>query len=42
MQAEKSPEPAAFRAEVAGLKDMDIYREPGVKVLLEKRIAATQ
>jgi tripartite ATP-independent transporter DctP family solute receptor len=42
MQVEEQPDLAAFRAKVAGLKDMDLYQDPKVKKLLDQLLAATQ
>jgi len=39
---ENSPDIDGMRAKVAGLKDMDIYQDPKVKVMLEKMLAAVQ
>jgi hypothetical protein len=42
MIVEEHPDIKAFRAKVAGLKDMALYQDPQVKALLVKMIAATQ
>jgi tripartite ATP-independent transporter DctP family solute receptor len=42
MQVVENPDLEAFRAKVAGLKDMDLYSDPKVKAMLEKLIAATR
>jgi len=42
MIIEEHPDLASFRAKVAGLKDMDLYREPKVQALLLKIMAATR
>jgi tripartite ATP-independent transporter DctP family solute receptor len=42
MQIEEAPDTDAFRAKVADLQDMAIYRDPKVKDLLARIIAATQ
>ena len=42
MQVEEHPDIDAFRFRVAGLKDMDIYRDPKVQVLLIKILDATK
>jgi tripartite ATP-independent transporter DctP family solute receptor len=42
MIIEEHPDLKAFRAKVAGLKDMPLYQDPKVKALLVKMIAATQ
>ncbi len=42
MQVEEHPDIAAFRKKVEGLKDMELYREPRVKGLLEKILAAVR
>jgi len=42
MQVVESPEVDAFRAKVAGLKDMDLYKNPKVKELLIKILQATK
>ena len=42
MQVIEDPDIDAFRAKVAGLKDMEIYRDPRVKDLLERILAATR
>ncbi len=42
MQVEEHPDLAAFRAKVAGLKDMDLYSAPEVKAMLLKMLAATR
>jgi len=42
MQVVEKPEVDAFRAKVAGLKDMDLYKDPRVKQLLIKMLQATK
>jgi tripartite ATP-independent transporter DctP family solute receptor len=42
MQVEENPDIDAFRAKVAGLKDMDVYKEPKVQALLNKILEATK
>jgi tripartite ATP-independent transporter DctP family solute receptor len=42
MQIEMNPDLAAFRAKVAGLKDMDLYQDPRVKSLLLRILEATK
>jgi tripartite ATP-independent transporter DctP family solute receptor len=42
MQVVENPEVDAFRAKVAGLKDMDLYKDPRVKQLLIKMLQATK
>ena len=42
MQVEEHPDIDAFRSRVAGLKDMDIYRDPKVQFLLIKILDATK
>ena len=42
MQVVEDPDINAFRAKVAGLKDMDLYSDPKVKSMLEKIMAATR
>ena len=42
MQVAASPDVAAFRARVSGLKDMEIYSDPRVKALLLKMLEATR
>ncbi len=42
MQIEMHPDLASFRAKVAGLKDMDLYKEPRVQALLRRFMAATR
>jgi tripartite ATP-independent transporter DctP family solute receptor len=42
MIVEEHPDLASFRAKVAGLKDMDLFKEPKVKALLLKMIEATK
>ena len=42
MQVEENPDIDAFRSRVAGLKDMDIYQDPKVQVLLIKILDATK
>ncbi len=42
MQVEEHPDIAAFRAKVANLKDMDLYKDPRVHALLLKIIEATK
>jgi TRAP-type C4-dicarboxylate transport system substrate-binding protein len=42
MQVIENPDVGAFRAKVAGLKDMDLYSDPRVKSLLLKMMEATQ
>jgi tripartite ATP-independent transporter DctP family solute receptor len=42
MQVVENPEVDAFRAKVAGLKDMDLYKDPRVKQLLIKMLEATK
>ena len=42
MQVVENPQVDAFRAKVAGLKDMDLYKDPRVKRLLIKMLQATK
>lgn len=42
MQVEEHPDIDAFRAKVAGLKDMDVYKDPKVQALLHKILEATK
>jgi len=42
MKVEEHPDIDAFRAKVAGLKDMDLYSEPRVQALLIEMLNATQ
>ena len=42
MQVEENPDIAAFRARVANLKNMDLYSDPRVKVMLIKLLEATK
>jgi tripartite ATP-independent transporter DctP family solute receptor len=42
MQVEEHPDLDAFRAKVAGLKDMDLYQDPRVKSLLLRILEATK
>jgi tripartite ATP-independent transporter DctP family solute receptor len=42
MIIEENPDLASFRAKVASLKDMDLYKDPKVKTLLLKMIEATK
>lgn len=42
MQVEENPDIDAFRAGVAGLKDMDLYNEPRVRKLLAKILKANE
>lgn len=42
MIIEENPDLASFRAKVASLKDMDLYKDPKVKTLLLKLIEATK
>ena len=42
MQVEQNPDIDAFRGKVAGLKDMELYKEPRVKTLLQKILEATK
>jgi TRAP-type C4-dicarboxylate transport system substrate-binding protein len=42
MMIEENADIAAFRAKVAGIKDMDIYADPRVKDLLERILKATK
>jgi tripartite ATP-independent transporter DctP family solute receptor len=42
MEIEEHPDIDAFRAKVAGLKDMDIYSEPRVQALLIEMLNATK
>lgn len=42
MQVEEHPDVAAFRAKVAGMKDMELFKDPKVQGLLERMMAATQ
>ena len=42
MKIEEHPDIDAFRAKVAGLKDMDLYSEPRVQALLIEMLNATQ
>ncbi|MEW5724411.1 MAG: TRAP transporter substrate-binding protein [Thermodesulfobacteriota bacterium] len=42
MQIEENPDLGSFRAKVAGLKDMDLYKESKVKALLERVLQATR
>jgi len=42
MQVEENPDVAAFRARVADLKDMDLYKDPKVQALLLKIMEAVK
>ncbi len=42
MQVEEHPDVAAFRAKVAGMKDMELFQGPKVQGLLQRMMAATQ
>ncbi len=42
MQVEEHPDIDAFRAKVAGLRDMDVYKDPKVQALLIKILEATK
>ena len=42
MQIVENPDVTAFRARVAGLKDMDLYKDPKVKEMLLKILAAVK
>lgn len=42
VQVEEHPDIDAFRSQVAGLKDMDIYQDPKVQVLPIKILDATK
>ncbi len=42
MQVEENPDIQSFRDKTAGLKDLDLYREPQVYALLVKMLAATR
>jgi tripartite ATP-independent transporter DctP family solute receptor len=42
MQVEENPHIPSFRAKVAGIKNMDLYRNPKVQALLQKILAATK
>jgi TRAP-type C4-dicarboxylate transport system substrate-binding protein len=42
MQVVENPDVNAFRAKVAGLKDMDLYQDPKVKQLLNNMLQATR
>lgn len=42
MQVVETPDIAAFREKVAGLKEMDLYADPRVKTLLDKILAAVK
>lgn len=42
MVVEEKPDLASFRAKVAGLKDMDLFKEPKVHTLLLKMMEATK
>ncbi|MBU2549236.1 MAG: TRAP transporter substrate-binding protein [Proteobacteria bacterium] len=42
MQIEMNPDVAAFRAKTAGLKDLDLFKDPAVKSLLDEVIQATR
>jgi tripartite ATP-independent transporter DctP family solute receptor len=42
MQVEENPDIDAFRAKVAGLKDMGVYKDPEVQALLNKILEATK
>jgi len=42
MLVQETPDIESFRAKVAGMKDMDLFRNPRVKAMLEKLIQATQ
>ena len=42
MQVEQNPDIDAFREKVAGLKNMELYKEPRVKTLLQKILEATK
>jgi hypothetical protein len=42
MRIEAHPDIDAFRAKVAGFKDMDLYSEPRVQALLIEMLNATK
>lgn len=42
MQVVENPDVTAFRAKVAGLRDMELYQDPRVKALLNKMLEATK
>ncbi|MBW1636939.1 MAG: TRAP transporter substrate-binding protein DctP, partial [Deltaproteobacteria bacterium] len=42
MTVEEQPDLNSFRTKVAGLKDMDLFKEPKVQTLLLKIMAATK
>ena len=42
MQVEENPDIQSFRAKVAGLQQMDLYRDPKVQALLQKILAANR
>jgi TRAP-type C4-dicarboxylate transport system substrate-binding protein len=42
MEIEAHPDIDAFRAKVAGLKDMDLYSEPRIQALLIEMLNATK
>ena len=42
MQVEEHPHMASFRAKVAGIRKMDLYRNPKVQALLQKILAETK
>ena len=42
MRVEAHPDLSSFRARVAGLRQMDLYRNPEVQALLQKILAATK
>ena len=42
MQVVENPDVKAFRAKVAGLRDMELYQDPRVKALLNKMLEATK
>ncbi|MBE0617887.1 MAG: TRAP transporter substrate-binding protein [Proteobacteria bacterium] len=42
MQIEEAPDTASFRAKVANLKDLDLFKEPRVQDLLQRIMAATK
>jgi len=42
MIIEENPDLASFRARVAGLKDMDLFKDPKVQTLLQKMMEATK
>ena len=42
MQIEENPDISSFREKVSGLKEMDVYKEPKVRALLEKMLEAVR